>query len=659
MDSKVVRVEHVTKASQPRKESRWWLQTGPECAQLVTATKDKIAGQQQVRRNLHAKHAALYLDLRREGDADMASTLASDRVRVSRNVCHALVQTTCAHIAKNRPRPIFLTTKGDAALAKKAEKLTQFVDGLYAAMGIHEKGQAVFRDAGIFGTGFGHFYVDTDREEIACERVPVDEVYVSDVEARYGTPRQMFRVRRIHRDVLLDLYPDAAEEIERAPQAIGSAVDDDGDMVEVVEAWHLPTGKVRWTNADGEEQKERGKGLTPRTDGRHVVACGNTVLASRPWTHDFFPILPFHWEPPLYGYWGRGLVESVAGKQMELNNLDRDIQTAHKRGGRPVVFLPIGASVDEDDLNNEIGAIIRYDSASPPPGFQVTPTMNPAIYQERASLWQQCFEDTGVSHSNATGQKPAGVEAAVAIREVNDLSGTRFVVKAQAYERWFVDAARICIALARELYDEHEVDLVAKGRAGKFIRSIKWTDVDMADDQWLMDVYPTSLLPTTPSGRLQTITEMMEGGLLDPDEGRALLDFPDIKGARGVSLSAEAFEYAVDVVGGILDGDDGEAADPRCNLAVLEKVALATYLRALREKVGEPALERLRVLLDTVQRWKEMIGAGMTGADIAAGKPMPEAPPPAPMAPPPGGPMPMGPGAGPDMPMQPEMLGAA
>ena len=39
-----------------------------------------------------------------------------------------------------------------------------------------------------------------------------------------------------------------------------------------------------------------------------------------------------------------GLVESVAGKQLELNNLDRDIQTAHRRGERPVVLMPIGVA---------------------------------------------------------------------------------------------------------------------------------------------------------------------------------------------------------------------------------------------------------------------------------------------------------------------------
>jgi len=654
-----VRVEHATPASQPRRDARWWTQTDPaQCAKLTAATKESIASQQQTRRALMAKHAALYLDLRREGDADMASTLASDRARVSRNVCHALVQTCIAHIAKNRPRPQFVTKGGDNALQRKAKDLTAYCDGLYMQMGIHAKGQAVFRDAGIFGTGFGHFYADVERGEIVCERVPVDEVYVSDVEARYGTPRQMFRTRNLNRDVLIDMFPASAEEIERAGNAFAS--DDSSDMVEVIEAWHLPTGPVRWSDAEGEPTKERGKGRKPTTDGRHVIVCGNAVLLSRPWTHEWFPILPFHWEDPLYGFWGRGLVESVAGKQLELNNLDRDIQTAHRRGGRPVVLMPIGSSIDEDDINNEVFAIIKYDATGgPPPSFQVTPTLNPAIYQERAALWQQCFEDTGVSHSNATGQKPAGVEAAVAIREVNDLSGTRFVVKAQAYEQWFVDAARICIALARELYDEHDVDLTVKGRAGKFIKSIKWSDVDMDDDAYDLQVFPTSLLPTTPAGRLQTITEMMQNGLLDPVQGRALMQLPDLDGAHGMSLQDEAFEYAVDLVADILEGGDGEAADPRADLNLLFKVTLTTYLRALREKVAEGTLERFRTLMDTVQRWQKLIEGGVSPADVAAGATELPAPP----MPPGAGEVPMaGPGAPPGMPpdmaMPPDM-GAA
>lgn len=632
-----------------REDRRWWKQTQPDAlADVLSATLTSIEARQKPRRRIFAKHASLYLDLENQESTSLLSQLSTSNEtqgRVSRNVCHALVQTCMAHIAKNRPRPMFLTRKGDNALQKKAKDLTAFIDGLYAQMKIHRTGQMVFRDAAIFATGFGHFYADADRGEIVCERVPVDEIFVDDREARYGSPRQMFRVRAINRDVLIDMFPDCEADLLVAPTAPGGG--EDSDMLQVIEAWHLPTGRVKWRNEAGEEQKERGKGLKPETDGKHVLVCGKTVLSERPWTHDWFPILPFHWEEPLFGFWGRGLVESVAGKQLELNNLDRDIQTTHEMMGRPVILLPIGANIDIDDINNEIGAVIRYDGAQPP-GFQRSPTLDPAIYQERAALWQQCFEDTGVSHSNATGQKPAGVEAAVAIREVNDLSGTRFVVKAQAYESWFLDGAAICIALARELYDEHDIDLVAKGRAGKFIRNIKWSDVDMDDDAFDMQMFPTSLLPTTPAGRLQTVTELMQGGLLSPEEGRQLMDFPDLDGARGMTLATEAFEYAVDLVGDVLEGREPNA-DPRVNLDLTMKVVLSSYLRALRDGTPETTLERLRQLMDTLQRWQDLIKGGLSPADVAAGAT--ELPPP-PMPPPgAGGPMPMGPEGGPPMPM--------
>lgn len=649
MTMEVVRIERHAPMPQTREERRWWMHEGVDLANAVAGVWG-LSRKTSTRRLDERRHWwALYGDDTQ--DREDGGTL---RRLTSSNMCHSTVQTCIAHIAKARPRPLFTTTNGDDELQRKAQDLTTFGDGMLDQMRIGELGQLAFRDGAIEGTGLIYVWADKDAGEVRAERVPCDEVEVPLHQGR--DPRWMVRRKLEDRDDLIARYPDAEDEILARPCA--NPRDQTDDRVEVFYAWHLPTRRVRWLDEEGNEIPERRKGARAKTDGRAVVVMGDVVLATMPWTWATFPIVPFRWEPPTdtRGWWGVGLVELIAGKQEELDDLSKDVQTSHRLGGKPMIFLFDGSQVDGDAITNDFFCQVKVKGPQAPQTVMM-PTLNPAVYQERQRLQQEIYDDSGVSRANATGQKPAGVTSGVAIREVNDLGGTRWVVKAQTYEQFFLDITRVALDQARWLYDECEVDLTVKGDAGKFIRRIPWTKVAMDDDLFRMKAFPASLLPTTPGARMQTITDMMEGGLLSPEEGRHLLQVPDLEGARGMTANDEAWEYAVWVAGDIVAGRAVEI-DPRCNLDVLLDRLVANYLRALRpESTVTPTIrERMREAMDTVMRWQRMREAGATTEQLLAGEmpPPPEPPPgPDPMAPPmPGGPGPLPPGPLPD----PEMM---
>lgn len=637
MTMEVVRIERHAPMPQTREERRWWVLEGAALANAVAGVWAQSRKTSTRRLDERRHWWALYGDDTQ--DREDGGTL---RRLTSSNMCHSTVQTCLAHIAKSRPRPLFATQDGDDELQRKAKDLTTFSDGMLDQMRIGELGQLVFRDAAIEGTGLLYIQADRDAGEITAERVPTDEV---EVPLHQGSnPRWMVRRKLEDRDDLIARYPEAEEDILARPAANPRDLND--DRIEVLYAWHLPTRRVRWLDEEGAEIPERRKGAKAKTDGRHVVVIGDVVLHSMPWTWPRFPILPLRWEPPTdtRGWWGVGLVELIAGKQEELDDLSKDVQTGHRLGGKPMMFLFDGSQVDGDAISNEFFCQVKVKGPQAPQTVMM-PTVNPAVYQERQRLQQEIYDESGVSHANATGQKPAGVTSGVAIREVNDLGGTRWVIKAQTYEQYFLDITRMGLDLARWLYDEHEVDLTVKGDAGKFIRRILWSKVDMQDDMFRMKAFPASLLPTTPGARMQTITDMMEGGLLSPEEGRHLLQVPDLEGARGMTANDEAWEYAVWVAGEIVAGRTVEI-DPRCNLDVLLDRLVANYLRALRpESTVTPAVrERMREAMDTVMRWQSLRKAGATPRQMLAGEmPPPPEPPPAPPGPAPMGPVPMGP----------------
>ena len=50
----------------------------------------------------------------------------------------------------------------------------------------------------------------------------------------------------------------------------------------------------------------------------------------------------------------------------------------------------------------------------------------------------------------------------------------------------------------------------------------------MEEDQYSLQCYPISKLPSDPAGRLETIQELIQGGFVSQDVGNRLLDFPDL-----------------------------------------------------------------------------------------------------------------------------------
>lgn len=602
-----------------RVDTRWWALKGEDAARSIDVVIGAIRSAQDARREMFVRWACQYLDLKHDAVGKDASTLLanltpanSNAKRCSTNVTQSCIDTAGAHTSKNRPRPIYLTSGGDLALQRQARLLTRYTDGLLATVKIHNVGQQIATDARIFGTGIGYFYTETFRDEdgkiydgeICVERVLVDELFIDDDEARNGVPVQMHRVRIMSRDELIAIFPEHEDAILDAQSAKGTK--DHADLVQVRESWHLPSGRVRYgKDENGAEDRTK-----PITDGCFKTTIDNVELQSVPWTKDYFPLLPMHWSPPLHGFWGRGLAEELQGKQRQIDNLDADIDEALKLSAKIKWLVPVGTTIDPAGISDVIAEQIPYEGPQPPTPI-IPPAVAPELYNHRQKLISECYEITGVSQSQATATKEPGLNSGVAIREQNDVNSTRFVLKAQAYEQWYLDASRILIDLSRDLYETHKVDLKVKGRAGKFIQSINWSEVDITNDAYDMQAFPVSLLPTTPQGRMQTVQEMLESGMITPSDAKRLLDFPDIEEFHSTSLDVASFEYAAGLVADILEGDEYVPPDWRADLKLVMNVGLANYLRALRMKVPEQVLENLRQLMDECEMILRAVAEGV------------------------------------------------
>lgn len=498
--------------------------------------------------------------------------------RLTYNVIQSCIDTAAAKIGKNKTRVLFLTEKGNFSQQQRAKQLTQFCDGLFYLTDLYDLLQRAFVDCALFDCGAVHLFVENGR--ISAERVLPSELVVDENEAIDGAPRSLYRRKFVHRDVLAEMFPDQREAILSAPAGGAGGVQnvnstgDQSEMVTVFEGWHLPSGPGA-------------------KDGRHRIEIDRHTLLDEPWTKDYFPIPLMRWGRRPTGFFGQGLAEQLVGIQLEITKLVKTIAQAQNLMSVPRVLVERGSEIVKSHVSNEVGALLSYTGTQPT--FSTAPAMHPEVYQHLETLYRKAYEITGISSMSANGKKPDGLDAAVALREFHDIESERFVSVGQRFEAFALDCARIMIDLARDLYSGGK-DIQVKAPSSKFIRSISWKDVKLDEDAYVMQAFPTSILPATPAGRLQKVQEMIQSQLISREMGMALLDFPDLDGAT--SLEVSSYRDTQRIIGRVLEDGEYESPEPYMNLQLARDMAQMAYLNARTEGTPEKRLDLLRRFID-------------------------------------------------------------
>ena len=602
-----------------RQQQRWWTneEVHHSIIQLARWTEQKQAQRRTDMREFDRLFGS--------GDQPTALDKRGKR-RFTYNMVRSNIQTVCARIGKAKPRPMFLTSGGDWHQQRKGRKLTQYVSGVFTHAGeqrlnAYDHHTRAFRDACINGTGVVRWFIDEAAARIVCERVLPREIYVDEREARYGSPRTIIQRRVMSRDVLAAMFPDHEEAINNAnpprPNG-GSSIDAEADYnsVEAWEAWHLPS-------------KEDGD------DGKHAIVIEGTTLLNEPYAKMRFPFVFIHWEPPTEGFWGTGLCHELRGIQSELSDSLRDVQIGIRRMCRPKVLVERNSDVDKAQINNDLGAIVDFTGT--PPQFITSTAFSSEMYQHLDRLREYGRSVSGVSEMSSQSQKPAGLNSGVALRTMQDVESERFIQQGQRYEQAFMDSAELVVELSHDMV-EMGLEPVVKTPAGRFFESIRFGDVALDDDEYLMKVFPVSALPHTPEGKLQFVSELEQKGYLTKEESMQLLEYPDLD--RFTELQTAAMDDIMATLDSICETGEYIEPEPFMPLMMAQQMATNTYLRAKSShELDEDRLEKLR----------QFIGACIQLQQA------PPPPPPNPFAMPPGAPPGAPPGLPPGPPGPPQM----
>ncbi|NIQ13379.1 MAG: hypothetical protein GTO02_02905, partial [Candidatus Dadabacteria bacterium] len=423
------------------------------------------------------------------------------------------------------------------------------------------QGPAIFKDGGIFGTGALKILIDDN--EVKAERTLITELLVDDLEGAYGNPQSMFQKRVVSRSLLKQQFPAHAGKIdEAAPDEISQRKQKTIDLIAVYEGWHLGP------------------------EGKHVIAIDNCTLLCEPWKFKTFPFAFFRYNTSIASFYGNGIAEELKGTQTEINKILRDIQRAQNLVAVPRVWADYNSKLNATHLNNEIGSVIKYTGNRPT--TETATAMNNEIYNHVKWLIQSAFEKVGISQLTASSKKPAGLDSGRAIREFRDTESERFTSLTKQYEEFFEDAAAIIIEMSKSLY-KTGVDSTVKTETRDFIETIKWSDVNLDSDKFVLRIQSSSLFPTQPAARLQKVEELVRAGWISKESAIGMLDFPDV--AAWTTLETAGEEYTAKIINDILSHGKYTPPEPEILPERAINYARKSYLEARRTGVSEERTE--------------------------------------------------------------------
>lgn len=506
--------------------SQWWkAKNDTELAGQLLATASFLKETQSFRSRQVALYARLY------GNQPLFNFLGSNATKIDQNltlpldrptfnVVQSAADTLISKITQSRPSPTFLTDNGDYKQRNLAKKLNSFIAGEFYQTKAYEKAAIVLRDALVAGTGCLKVF-ETQDGKVGLERVLCTELFIDTNEAIYGEPRQLYQLKLIDRSVLIESFPKFKSVLQSAENAYPDNSSDSSktvsDLVMVVEGWRLPS-------APGAK------------DGRHTIACTAGIIFDEKWEKDKFPFIFLHYSPRLLGFWAQGLAEQLMGTQVEINSLLYTITRAIKLVGVPRIFQEAGSKVSKASHNNDIGVIIEYKGTKP--SYEVAPCVPQELYAQLQRLVQYAYQQCGVSALDATAQKPAGLNSGEAIRSYDDISSDRFYSLAKRYDNFFIDLAYSIFELAKEIaLRDGAYSTVYPNQNG--IKEINLPASKELDNPFVIQCFNQSSLPRDPAGRMQKVTEMIQSGMISIQEGRRLLDFPDLSQMDKLANAAE------------------------------------------------------------------------------------------------------------------------
>ena len=396
------------------------------------------------------------------------------------NVTASCVETASNKIAKIKPRVTFLTKNADREKRELARKLDNWTLKLFKKGKAWKQGSKAFKSACICGLGIVKLMKDK-KCRIRFKKVPIFDFFCDNAHRGDTIPEEAGEVKSFTLNELLKMFPSKEKELK---EQHGEKESKNFKVWEIIRQYE-----------------------------RHFICTENVTLLDEPWDKPL-PYQLFKWEEADQGVIGVGLSKKLYAIQSAITYILGKTFQSVRNFAIPRVFVQQGSQPTTKEITNLVAEIIEVNSPDGNlPQFSTPPAVNNQVLDILLMLWQKAFEVVGISSLSAGGQIPRGLEKAsgAALRSYQQVESERFQLIRSDYEEAFIEMAKKAIKLSAD-------SMLPKG--------LKRSDIMEAKDD--MQIWTSSLLPETPSGKLAMVGDLFNTGLVTGNQALSLMDSPDV-----------------------------------------------------------------------------------------------------------------------------------
>jgi hypothetical protein len=445
-------------------------------------------------------------------DIDLSQQLGSNSVtpRVNINLTAALIDTLTAKLASLTILPKAITNRSNAKGRQQAEDLNDLIKGLMNKYKLHHHLTLAMRDAMINKVGYIKVVKDKKNAEVKIERLYANEIIIDPSDGFYNNPYKMVHKKLIPMSVAVKLFPKFKEQIEGASVIeVRRGMDNMNytPSIMILEAWCKNTYLKK---------------------GRHVIAIENVTLLDEPYEKDYFPVVKIDYNEPVVGWLGQSAVDELAPLQREVDRIVATQQAIMKLVSIPRVFYDINSQMKPEHMTNKVGIMIGMDLKNGvAPIIHNGSAMPPELNQQLEFLITQMYQRVGLTPMDTQGQ---------ALRTMGDIKSERWQMLRQTFELQHIELVKVLLQELTEI--DFKINTLDKVIG---LRQLSTSVIPKDFESFVLQIVPTSSLPTDPAGRIDTIERFVANGFIDKEYAADLLQMPDLESQIAMSSAPRKF----------------------------------------------------------------------------------------------------------------------
>lgn len=276
--------------------------------------------------------------------------------------------------------------------------------------------------------------------------------------------------------------------------------------------------------------------------GRYVVWIEepNQILEDKPWNYPFNELPLVKW-PGVYrpgSAHDEPIVTQARPLQKELNRTLSQIVQYKDLTIKPQMMAPIGSL--RQRMTDEPGAIFEYQPIQGlSPEWRQTPAMNSSGLQ----ILEDIQNRINLLFNRMPAQRdslPARIDAGYGIEMIQEAVADQLSPVIQRIEDGLARAGKLMALLAKQYYDEPRMLMIKGDGGGTKVRKFMNSDLDGG---FSFHAEAGSGLPRSRAGREARIMDMMDKGMLTPQQGMKYLDLADMRGIKSQMMADEDQAY--------------------------------------------------------------------------------------------------------------------